>query len=252
MKRKPCPTDSSNAEWRILEPLIPPAKFGGRPREVDIREVVNAIFHWLRSGCSWEMLPHDSPNYQTVYGNHAQWRDQEIFQPINDTLRRKLRKAAGHNEEPSAAILDAQSVKTTEPKGVLGFDAGKQVKGRKRHILVDTMSLLLIVVVHVANIQDRDGAKPVLEKAKQQFSRLKLLWADGGCAGKLIAWVKEHCPGILEIVKPNDDVKGFKVLPRRWVVERTFAWVGRGHRLSKDYKTLTNSSEAVVYAAMII
>ncbi len=251
MKRKPYPTDLNNTEWQILEPLIPPAKFGGRPREVDIREIVNAIFYWLRSGCSWEMLPHDLPNHKTVYGYYAQWRDQKFFEQLNATLRRKLRKAAGRNEEPSAAILDAQSVKTTETKGVRGYDAGKKVNGRKRHILVDTMGLLLMIVVHTANIQDRDGAKQVLEKAKQEFSGLKLIWADGGYAGKLIDWVKEQCLWVLEIVKRNDDVKGFKVLPRRWVVERTFAWVGRYRRLSKDYENLTTSSEADFYAAMV-
>jgi putative transposase len=147
--------------------------------------------------------------------------------------------------------LDSQSVKTTETKGERGYDAGKQVKGRKCHILVDTMGLFLMVVVHVASIQDRDGAKLVLEKAKQCFSRLKLIWADAAYGGKLIDWVKETCQWILEIVKRNDDVKGFQVLPRRWVVERTLAWISRYRRFSKDYEVLTETSETMIYATMV-
>jgi putative transposase len=157
----------------------------------------------------------------------------------------------GRKPEPSAVVLDSLSVKTTETPGVRGYDAGKKIKGRKRHILVDTIGLLLIVLVHTANIQDRDGAKLVLEQVKGTFSRLQLIWADAGYSGKLIDWTKIVCGWVLEIVKRSDDVKGFKVLPHRWIVERTFGWLGRYRRLSKDYEGLTESSQALIYAAMI-
>ena len=250
-KRKPYPSDVNDAEWQILEPLIPPAKTGGRPRSCDMREILNGIFYEVRSGCAWRMLPHDLPPWQSVYNYFRQLKGDGTWEHINKALRTQIRIADGRDAEPSAAILDSQSVKTTSVKGVRGYDAGKKIKGRKRHILVDTLGLLLIVIVHAANIQDRDGAKLVLNKAKSCFCHLRLIWADGGYAGKLIDWVLETHNLLLEIVKRNDDIKGFQVLPRRWVVERTFAWLIFNRRLSKDYEVLPETSEAMVYVAMI-
>jgi putative transposase len=251
MKRKPYPTDLKDSEWAILAPLIPPAKSGGRPREVDMREILNGLLYLLRSGCAWRMLPHDLPVWQTVYEYFAQWRDDGTWERLNAILRIEVRQQAGKQAEASAAIIDSQSVKTTETRGARGYDAGKKIKGRKRHIAVDTLGLLLMIVVHAAHIQDRDGAKLVFEKMKGRFPRLRLIWADGGYAGKLIEWVRTLCQWVLEIVRRCDDVSGFQVLPHRWIVERTFGWLGRYRRMSKDYEGLPQSSEAMVYAAMI-
>lgn len=255
-ERRAYSSDVTDEEWSILEPLIPAAKSRGRPITHVRREIVNAIFYLSRSGCSWRELPHDFPAWQTVSYYYYEWCKAGIWTQIVDALRVQVRIKAGRQGEPSAAILDSQSVKTCQHvpasgQSAPGYDAGKKIKGRKRHILVDTMGLLLLVVVHSAGIQDRAGAKLVCEKARGRFPNLKLIWADGGYAGKLVNWVLEQCQWVLEIVKRNADLKGFQLLPRRWVVERTLGWLGRYRRLSKDYEYSTESSAAMVEIAMI-
>jgi putative transposase len=251
MSEKGYPSDLNDAEWELLKALIPGPKPGGRPRTTDMRMVLNAIFYILRAGCAWRMLPHDFPPWQTVYHYFRQWCKDGTWEQMNAALRTALRQADGRDAQPSAGVLDTQSVKTTETPGERGFDAGKNVKGRKRHILVDTMGLLLMVLVHGAHIQDREGAKLLLQQARPFFPRLHLIWADGNYSGKLIGWVWWVCGWVLQIVKKNPHHKGFQVLPRRWVVERTFAWLGRYRRMSKDYEGLTQTSEGMIYAAMV-
>lgn len=214
--RIPYLTDLSDGNWELIKLYFPnPDTNKGRKRVHLYRGILSAIFYLLHFGCFWRMLPHEFPHWKTVYHYFLIWRLNGVWKRINDVLRTELRIAYGRKPEPSAGILDSQSVEIAETLGVHGYDAAKKVKGKKRHIMVDTIGLLLIVVVHTANIQDRSVAKFVLEQVKGPFSRLELIWADAGYSGKLVDWGNSACGWILEIVKRSDAVKGFKVLPRK-------------------------------------
>ncbi len=242
-------TDLTDAEWAVIKPHLPPVCRMGRPRAWSMREIINGIFYVMRAGCPWRLLPSDLPPWETIYRWFASFRDDGRFEKINHALVMVDRERIGREASPSGAIIDSQSVKTTEAGGPRGYDAGKKINGRKRHTLVDTDGRGLILEPHPANIQDRDSGGPLLHASRGLFPFIEKVFADSGYAGETVAKATVIA---VEIVRKSPDQVGFAVQPRRWVVERFFAWINRNRRLAKDFEATIDSTRAFLYAASVM
>ena len=253
MRRKPSPTDLADRQWQVVREAMPPAKSGGTgtPQTYLLREIWNAIFYQAKNGGTWRPLPHDFPPWPAVWQQYRRWRDSGTPEAVHAAFRAQVRRKAGRSSTPSAAIVGSQSVRGAEKKGGPGYDAGKRIPGRERHLLTDTPGLIWAAAVHASNVQDRDGAKPLLASLEEgQFPRLQTVFADAGYQGRE-NWTAEELGLALQIVSKLVGQSTFVVLPKRWIVERTFAWLMRYRRLRGEYGTTVASSVGWIYAAMI-